>query len=62
MTHKHDLYQDGDANVPDSIKDQNGHVALDLCKRCGRAEVDLARILHESHINSPLSRLLAIEL
>lgn len=60
MTHNHDLYQDGDANVPDSIKDQNGHVALDLCKRCGRAEVDLDTPC-VAHGDQPASALLDLE-
>ena len=37
----HDLYKNGDANIPEVIKDRNGEVALRLCKRCGRAECEL---------------------
>ena len=37
----HDCYVDGDADAPDVIKDNNGEVVLDLCKRCGRGEVEL---------------------
>ncbi|WP_147707788.1 hypothetical protein [Microvirga massiliensis] len=34
----HRLYKTGDPDAPDVIKDRNGHVALDLCRVCGRAE------------------------
>lgn len=37
----HDLYKNGDANIPDCVKDQNGDVVLGLCKRCGKAECEL---------------------
>lgn len=37
----HDLYETGDPGAPDQIKDGNGEVVLGLCKRCGKAEVDL---------------------
>jgi hypothetical protein len=37
----HDLYKTGDAAAPASIKDRNGDVALGMCRRCGRAEVEL---------------------
>ena len=36
---EHDLRDDVDA--PDSARDRNGEVVLGLCRRCGRAEVDL---------------------
>jgi len=39
----HDLYQTGDTDAPDQIKDRNGDVALELCKRCGQGEGDLLR-------------------
>lgn len=42
LAHEHDLYQDGDANIPAAICDRNGDVALGMCKRCGRAEVELS--------------------
>ncbi len=38
---KHDLYKTGDPDAPEEIKDGNGEVAVDLCKRCGKAEVEL---------------------
>jgi hypothetical protein len=38
----HDLYQTGDPDAPQSIKDSNGEVCLGLCKKCGRAEVELS--------------------
>ncbi len=38
---KHVLYKTGDADAPESIKDTNGDVVLDLCKLCKQAEVDL---------------------
>jgi hypothetical protein len=37
----HDLYKTGD-DAPDEIKDRNGEVVLGLCKRCGRAEIELS--------------------
>lgn len=37
----HDLYKDGDEDIPDVICDSNGQVVLGLCKVCNRAEVDL---------------------
>ena len=38
---KHILYQTGDQDAPDVIKDGNGEVVLGLCRVCGRAEVEL---------------------
>lgn len=37
----HDLYEDGDKNVPPIICDRNGHVVLGLCKKCGKGEAEL---------------------
>ena len=37
----HDLWQDGDKDIPSSITDRNGQVTLGLCKRCGQGEADL---------------------
>lgn len=37
----HDIFKDGDAGIPDCVKDRNGQVVLGLCKRCGRAECEL---------------------
>jgi hypothetical protein len=37
----HDLYKTGDADAPDIIKAENGEVALQLCRHCGRAEAEL---------------------
>lgn len=39
---RHDLYTDNDSNIPASICDRNGQVALGMCKRCGRAEIELS--------------------
>lgn len=39
--HPHDLYKPGDLGIPDNIRDRNGDITLGLCKRCGRAEIDL---------------------
>jgi hypothetical protein len=39
---KHVLYETGDVDAPDSIKDGNGDVALGLCKVCGGGECELA--------------------
>ncbi len=38
---EHDLYKDGDKDLPDSILDANGEVVLRLCRRCGLGEIDL---------------------
>lgn len=38
---EHDLWKDGDRNIPESICDGNGQVVLGLCKRCRRGEADL---------------------
>lgn len=38
---KHDLYKDGDADIPKQITDSNGQVVLSLCKRCNKAECEL---------------------
>lgn len=40
---KHVLYETGDPDAPDAIKDSNGEVVLGLCKNCGAAEVELGR-------------------
>lgn len=37
----HILYVRSDKDAPDSIKDVNGDIALELCKVCGRGEVEL---------------------
>jgi len=37
----HNIYQDGDENVPEVICDSNGSVTLGLCKTCGRGEIEL---------------------
>lgn len=34
----HQLYETGDNDAPNSIKDRNGEVALGLCRVCGGAE------------------------
>ena len=39
----HQLYKHGDKDVPDAIKDRNGDIVLDLCKVCGKGEVELNR-------------------
>lgn len=38
----HDLYKPGDKDAPDCIRDQNGYVVLGMCRRCGRAEIELS--------------------
>lgn len=37
----HIIYADGDANIPESITDGHGQVALDLCVKCGMGEAEL---------------------
>ena len=39
---EHVLYKTGDSDAPEHIKDRNGDVALNLCRRCGRGEVELS--------------------
>lgn len=39
--HSHEMFKDGDDGVPEHIKDRNGQVALSMCKRCRKAEVEL---------------------
>jgi hypothetical protein len=39
---EHDLYETGDPDAPDVVKDRNGKVVLGLCRRCGRAEIELS--------------------
>lgn len=38
---KHDLYKPGDKDAPEQIRDRNGYVVLELCRRCGKAEAEL---------------------
>lgn len=38
---KHDLFKTGDPDAPDVIKDNNGEVVLDLCRKCGKTEIEL---------------------
>lgn len=40
---EHELYKTGDADAPDAIKDRNGEVALNCCRKCGRGESDLTQ-------------------
>jgi hypothetical protein len=37
----HNIYETGDHDAPEAIKDRNGEVVLGLCRRCGRGEADL---------------------
>lgn len=52
---EHELYRDGDSNLPAAILDANGQVVLDLCRRCGRGESELSEPCwtnppHRSHL------------
>ena len=38
---EHVLYQKGDKNIPSQLLDENGDVALSMCKICGKAESEL---------------------
>ncbi len=38
---EHVLYETGDEDAPDIIKDRNGEVVLGLCRKCGLGESDL---------------------
>ncbi len=53
---KHDLYKTGDSDAPDVIKDRNGEVVLELCRRCGRAERELGPSCLEVSRNDPRVR------
>jgi len=37
----HNLFEDGDKNIPKCITDSNGQVVLAMCKVCGKAESEL---------------------
>lgn len=39
----HDLYTDADKDRPEQICDSNGQVTLGLCRKCGRAEIELTQ-------------------
>lgn len=41
---KHDLYKTGDKDAYRAIKDTNGEVVLDCCRRCGLGEIELTRV------------------
>lgn len=38
----HDLYKDGDADLPEAILDRNGQVVLGMCKICHKGEIELS--------------------
>ena len=44
MFSHHDLYPVGQTSpdAPDQIKDRNGVVVLQMCRRCGRVEAELS--------------------
>lgn len=37
----HELFKDGDENIPEQILDRNGTVCLRLCKICNKGEIEL---------------------
>jgi hypothetical protein len=41
---KHCLYKTGDPDAPPNIQDRNGEVALNLCRHCGLAEIELVMV------------------
>lgn len=41
-TQTHVLYEKGDIDAPDVIKDRNGDITLGLCKVCGKGEAELS--------------------
>lgn len=41
---RHDFYKTGDADAPEAIKDRNGEVVLDYCRRCGQAEAEIEAV------------------
>src|ERR1700757_4904925 len=46
---QHVIYKQGDMDAPDSIKDRNGDIVLDLCKICGKGKVELMEPCNFSH-------------
>ena len=48
----HNLYNTGDEDIPDAIKDSNGEVVLNLCKVCGGAESSLSRTCPQRKLSS----------
>lgn len=45
---QHVLYERGDADAPDVIKDRNGDITLGLCKICGKGEAELVELCEPS--------------
>jgi len=41
---QHVLYRTGDKDAPTEIKDRNGEVVLQLCRVCGKSEIELDQI------------------
>jgi len=39
---RHRVYRTGDPDAPSVVKDWNGHVALDMCRDCGKGESELS--------------------
>ena len=39
---KHEMYETSDADAPAAVKDSNGEVVLGMCRRCGKAEIELS--------------------
>lgn len=37
----HNLFETGDPDAPDCVKDRNGEVVLGLCRRCRKGEAEL---------------------
>lgn len=38
---EHDLFETGDIDAPECVKDRNGEVVLGLCRVCNQAEAEL---------------------
>lgn len=49
---KHRLYKTRDADAPESIKDRNGDVVLDLCRDCGAGESELQEDCEKHRLKS----------
>jgi hypothetical protein len=51
----HMLYEQGDSDAPEIIKDANGDIVLSLCKRCGKGESELEGPCKPAEPPCPLS-------
>lgn len=38
---EHELFETGDSDAPNYIRDRNGDVVLGMCRRCRKGEIEL---------------------